>query len=66
MESNNRLVPARLKLIDKLSKKGDRYSLIEVHVIDEDTGEDILFHSIYVKKAHREVYEYLLSRANAN
>lgn len=66
MELNSTRVPANLKLIDKLSKKGEKYSLIEVHITDEETGEDILFHSIYVKKAHREVFNYLLSRANAN
>lgn len=64
MELVNQYINARLKLIDKLSKKGDRYSLIEVHIIDDETGEDILFHSIYVKKQHREVYNYLLSRAS--
>ena len=41
MEFNNIRVPANLKLIDKLSKKGERYSLIEVHITDEETGEVI-------------------------
>jgi len=58
-------VNAQLKLVDKLNKKGEPYSMIEVHVVDDETGEDFIFHSIYVKAQHREVYNFLLERANA-
>lgn len=63
MDNRDKIIESKLRLVDKVSKKGDPYQLIDV-IVNVD-GKDVVFHSIYVKQAHRQVFQFLLERANA-